>query len=107
MPLSIAKYCVLKQSKVNKQVTPGTIVYAFVGHDYNCAREDSRYHKEAWAAFTLEDSGSYPFFTMPVADVQLLEYVEARAIPPEPERRWVSTRKTGAKRKRTSPSQRR
>jgi len=70
MPLTIAKYRVLKQSIVEKRATPGTIIYAFISHDYGIPRLDTRHHKEPWAAFTFNEDGDYPFFTMPIKDVE-------------------------------------
>jgi hypothetical protein len=64
------KFRVLKQSKLEKRAKPGTIVYGCLQCDYGCANQDSRHFKKPYASFTLKEDGGYPFFTMPVSDVE-------------------------------------
>jgi hypothetical protein len=73
MPFAPTKYRVLKQSKIEKRAKPGTTIYACLRHDYGVARLDTRMLGIKHASFTLDPNGNYPFFTMPLGDVELIE----------------------------------
>ena len=50
----------------------GTVVYRFHGADYGLAGEDRRATGVEHMSVTLSPSGDYPFFTVPVTDVEPL-----------------------------------
>jgi hypothetical protein len=70
MPITSAKYRALKQSKLEKKANPGTIIYACEMPDYGCASLASKQHGIKHRSFTLKPDGDYPFFTMPLCDVE-------------------------------------
>lgn len=49
----------------------GTLVYRCHKHDYGCSRDDSLYTGIEHRAFTLDENGDYPFFTVALRDVEL------------------------------------
>lgn len=48
----------------------GTIVYKCTGCTYGLASDDSRYTGIEHTAVTLDENGGYPFFTVPVQDLE-------------------------------------
>lgn len=50
----------------------GTIVYESRGYDYGLASDDSRYTGIEHKSVTLDPTGDYPFFTVPVRDLEPL-----------------------------------
>ena len=44
----------------------GTVCYEFNGHDYGCARDDTRATGEPWVSMTLDPEGKGPYFTAAV-----------------------------------------
>jgi hypothetical protein len=70
MPITPAKFRVLKQSKLEKRAKPGTIIYACIEYTYGVVRDDNRAFGIKHGAFTLKPDGGYPFFTMPMSDVE-------------------------------------
>lgn len=69
-------YRVLKQSKNEKRAKPGTVIYGFIGATYGVLGADNKLlaHKHGkYGAFTLGPTPfDYPFFTMPMKDVEPL-----------------------------------
>lgn len=47
----------------------GDTVYRCVGHDYGGASDDTRITGAPHMSVTLDPDGGYPFFTVPVADL--------------------------------------
>lgn len=45
----------------------GTVVYDCERHDYGLARDDTYDTGEDHISVTLDESGDYPYFTVPVA----------------------------------------
>jgi hypothetical protein len=68
-----AKFRVFKQSKLEKKAKPGTIIYGCLHYDYGCAKDDKRATGIPHGSFTLKSDGDYPFFTMPMTDVERIE----------------------------------
>ena len=67
-------YRVLKQSKIEKRATAGTIIYGFIGHRYGVDKLDTKRFGKPYGAFTLGPTPfDYPFFTMPMEDVEEIE----------------------------------
>ncbi len=73
MPITPAKFRVLKQSKLERKAKPGKIIYACIQHGYGVAKLDTRVTGIPHGSFTLKSNGDYPFFTMPTTDVQRLK----------------------------------
>lgn len=73
MPLIPTKWRVLKQSKIEKAAKPGTIVYGCIEPGYGVAKLDARVSGIPHGTFTLDPVGGYPFFTMPLPDVEKIE----------------------------------
>lgn len=48
----------------------GTIVYECAGYDYGCARDDTMYTGILHRSMTLSPDGEYPFFTVPVKNLE-------------------------------------
>lgn len=61
---------VLKDSKLEPQAKAGTTIYSCAYCDYGCAGDDTRITGIEHRSFTLKPDGGYPFFTMPVRDVE-------------------------------------
>lgn len=61
---------VVKSSKLEPRATAGTVVYACLYPDYGCASDDTAIFGIEHRSFTLDPAGGYPFFTMPIADVE-------------------------------------
>lgn len=64
------KYRMTKDSQIKKEVLAGTIVYRCKGYDYGCASDDTRMTGIEHKSFTLSETGDYPFFTVPLTDVE-------------------------------------
>ena len=66
-------YRVLKKSKIEKRAKPGTIIYGFSQTTYGVLGLDNKKGPDRpYGAFTLREDGDYPFFTMPMKDVERL-----------------------------------
>lgn len=61
---------VLKQSKLEKRAKPGTVIYSCIEPGYGVANLDTRVSGIKHGSFTLKEDGGYPFFTMPMRDVE-------------------------------------
>lgn len=48
----------------------GTICYLCRDHDYGCANDDTRTTGVEHWSMTLSPEGKYPFFTVPVTDLE-------------------------------------
>jgi hypothetical protein len=59
------RYEMLSDSKIEPAATKGTIVYSCHGCDYGCANDDTRMTGVEHTSMTLNEDGSYPFFTHP------------------------------------------
>jgi len=73
MPITPAKFRVLKQSKLEKKAKPGTIIYGCIQPTHGLANQDKRATGIPHGSFTLKSDGDYPFFTMPMTDVERLK----------------------------------
>jgi len=68
----MSKY-ILKQDRQINGVTygrAGDTVHRCLGHDYGCAAEDTRSLGIEHISVTHKQDGDYPFFTVPVADLE-------------------------------------
>jgi hypothetical protein len=52
------------------QVKAGDTVFECVKYDYGCANDDTRTTGVEHRSYTLNQNGDYPFFTVPVSDVE-------------------------------------
>lgn len=50
----------------------GEKVYTSVGHDYGCASQDTRYTGVEHVSVTRDPASKYPFFTIPMKDLEKL-----------------------------------
>lgn len=57
---------------VDKLATKGDIVYQCTKYDYGCASEDSHFSGFKHMSVTLDPTGDYPFFTIPVHNLEEL-----------------------------------
>jgi len=71
------KYRMLKDSSIDKSVKAGATVYDCKGWDYGCSNDDTRGTGIEHTSVTLDPDGNYPFFTVPVRDLEKLP-VEAK-----------------------------
>jgi hypothetical protein len=69
----MAPYKVLKNSKLEPKATVGTTIYECAMCDYGVASDDSRILGVEHRSFTLKANGDYPFFTMPLSDVERID----------------------------------
>ncbi len=65
-------YRMLKDSSLEPKAVIGTIVYGISHHDYGLASDDSRMTGVPHISVTLNSEGLYPFFTVPLADLEAL-----------------------------------
>jgi hypothetical protein len=72
----MATYRLLADSKIEPTAKAGTLVYDCGRYDYGCANDDFRFTGIPHKSVTLNADGDYPFFTVPVHD---LEQIEVRA----------------------------
>lgn len=68
----IPSYRLCVDSQVNHEAKKGTIVYMARNHDYGLASDDTRSTGIQHVSVTLDPSGDYPFFTIPVRDLEPL-----------------------------------
>jgi hypothetical protein len=66
----------LRDSKLEPRATAGTIVYTLRLFDYGSAADDTVLLGKPYISVTLDPDGDYPFFTVPVDDVELCPSVE-------------------------------
>lgn len=66
----MSTFKVLRSDRAASQVDVGTTVYTCKGYDYGCANEDTRRFNMEHVSVTLDPTGDYPFFTIPVADLE-------------------------------------
>ena len=52
------------------EAEPGDTVYRCKGYDYGCASDDTRILKIKHISVTKDPEGPYPFFTIPVHDLE-------------------------------------
>jgi hypothetical protein len=69
----MASYTLLADSKIEPSAKAGATVYDCAGHDYGCANDDTRFTGIEHKSVTLNADGDYPFFTVPVRDLQRVE----------------------------------
>lgn len=70
------KYEIIRSDRAaDKSVAPGDTVYDSKGYDYGCSSDDTRYTGIEHISVTLDIDGGYPFFTIPVVDLQELPNV--------------------------------
>jgi hypothetical protein len=63
----------------NREVPAGTIVYEIRGHDYGLASNDTHATGIEHISVTLKADGDYPFFTVPLEDLEdLIQTGEAQ-----------------------------
>lgn len=68
--MTAAAYTVLKSSDLEPRAKAGTTIYKCTRPDYGVASDDTRVTGIEHVSFTLDPDGGYPFFTMPLRDVQ-------------------------------------
>lgn len=71
-------YTVLKDSILEPKARAGVTVYRCILFDYGIGDGDTRMTGIEHGIFTLKPDGSYPFFSMPMRDVELLMGIEKR-----------------------------
>lgn len=64
------EYTLKRTPKSNPDVKPGTKVYPATCYDYGCANDDERTTGKEHLSVTLDPNGGYPFFTVPVEDLE-------------------------------------
>ena len=67
------KYRVLKDSRLEKRAKTGTIVYDLRWSDTGISGSDTRNTGIKHISVTLDENGDYPFFTIPVTDLEKIE----------------------------------
>ncbi len=63
-------YKVIKDSDLEPLAVAGTTVYDSMYADYGCANDDTRYTGIEHISVTLKSDGGYPFFTIPLRDLE-------------------------------------
>jgi hypothetical protein len=69
----LSAYRILRADRASSPVEVGATVYRLFGWDYGCAADDTRLLGFDHVAVTLEPDGDYPFFTIPLADLEPIE----------------------------------
>lgn len=70
------RYKMLRHSTIQHEAVAGTIVYSCIKHDYGLANDDSSMTGKEHKSVTLDRNGDYPYFTVPVADIEEVPYDE-------------------------------
>lgn len=65
-------YKLLKDSVTEKKAKAGMVIYALTVYDYNVAMDDTEAFGFEHKSMTLDPTGAYPFFTVPLADLELV-----------------------------------
>lgn len=68
--MAVKSFKMLADSKINQNVKAGDTVYACHKYDYGCANDDTRHTGVEHRSFTLDPTGDYPFFTVPMTDLE-------------------------------------
>jgi hypothetical protein len=68
--MSVKSFKMLADSKIRPEVKAGTTVYDCHMYDYGCANDDTRFTGIEHTSVTLDPAGGYPFFTVPVTDLE-------------------------------------
>lgn len=68
------RFKMLKHSAINHEAVAGVFVYACNKHDYSLASDDTRATGKPHRSVTLDPSGDYPFFTVPISDIEEVPY---------------------------------
>lgn len=70
--MKVKKYRVLRDRFMGGTMyaAAGEIVYAAAKHDGGCANDDTRVFGHEHVSVSLKSDGDYPFFTIPVRDLQ-------------------------------------
>lgn len=55
------------------RLEPGVFIYRCTKPDYGCANDDTRILGKEHMSMTLDPDGDYPFFTVPVENMQAIE----------------------------------
>jgi len=66
-------YVMKVDSKIEPKAVAGTTVYNLFGWDYGCANDDTRGTGVEHISVTLSPDGDYPFFTVPMRDLEMAE----------------------------------
>lgn len=66
----MAKYKMLKDSKLEPRAKTGCTVYSCAHSDYGMADDDTCMSGVVHVSVTLNSDGSYPFFTVPTDHVE-------------------------------------
>lgn len=69
----IKRYEMLKDSESDESVLAGTIVYSCILPNYGCVQDDNRMTGVEHIAANRDPAGGYPFFTVPLEDLRLLD----------------------------------
>jgi hypothetical protein len=69
----LSAYLVLRADRASSLVEVGATVYRFEMPDYGCAADDTRLLGFEHVAVTFDPDGDYPFFTIPLADLEQIE----------------------------------
>ncbi len=68
------KYRVLRRDRAAVEV-PETTVFVFecAGYDFGCAADDTLLLEMAHISVTFDPTGAYPFFTIPLCDLEVVK----------------------------------
>ena len=64
------RYFMKSDSRVEPKATVGTEVFPCRGSDYGMARDDERMLGEPCRSMTLDKDGGYPFFVVPLSQME-------------------------------------
>lgn len=68
------KYRVLRRDRAADTISTTTeFVFKCAGYDYGCANEDTRRLGMAHISVTFDPTGAYPFFTIPLCDLEVVK----------------------------------
>lgn len=68
----VKQYKMLESSNVESHATKNTIVYECIKPDYGLASDESMLMGEDCISLTLDPTGDYPFFVVPMRIVELV-----------------------------------
>lgn len=66
----MSAFRILRADRAASKVSIGDTVYRCAGHDYGCSSDDTAMTGIPHISVTLDSSGGYPFFTIPVEDLE-------------------------------------
>ena len=67
------KYKIIRADRAAGEVEVGKFVYDSAGHDYGLASDDTQATGIQHVSVTLNENGDYPFFTIPLEDLTVVQ----------------------------------